>query len=284
MNEYEELPRRMGGREVSSSEHPFLHDIVGRLSRTAAIPKPRVYIIPNNEPNAFTTGMSRNDTLIAYHTGLLEHLNKDEIEAITGHEIAHIKHEDVREKTGVALGALGIQVVGALAGAAIILSDIDFTPGDGDSNDWLSTILKIGAGIALSGAAAHASMKWSMRTSRQCELRADVAGSLISRKPWALRRGLQKIVRVMKSLKPTRLAPELSQIFFFNTSPDELEYSTHPPLSERLAILAKAQSEGQGMLPEPLTSSAQHFCLYCGFKTDTDGVHCILCGSLLIFR
>ncbi|MEM2137429.1 MAG: M48 family metalloprotease, partial [Candidatus Methanomethylicia archaeon] len=85
-----------GARIVSESEYPRLHRIVERLSNTANIPKPRVAIVDSNAPNAFATGRGPNKGVVAVTRGLLSVLNEDEVEAVIGHELGHLKHKDVQ--------------------------------------------------------------------------------------------------------------------------------------------------------------------------------------------
>ncbi len=84
-----------GAREVSVNEAPELHAAVERIAKESGIPKPKLYIVNSQVPNAFAFGRGKNDAGIAIHAGLLQRLNKQEVEAVIAHEIGHIKHNDV---------------------------------------------------------------------------------------------------------------------------------------------------------------------------------------------
>jgi heat shock protein HtpX len=281
MDGIEKIPKAFGGFEVSKEETPFYYKLVEECCKKVQMKRPKLYVIPDEEANAFTTG-SRDSALIATTTGLLEILNEDELEAVISHEIGHIQFGDVQEKTKVALKALPAIAAGTIASTLLITSDIDFTPWDDDSDDWLSLGLKVFAGLAIAGLTKYATEKWSMKTSYKCEYRADEFAGELSKKPWALASALEKIEKKLSMNK--KLPAEIAQLFIVSPV-SELSRakgsSTHPPTTSRIQELLNQYRVGKHYIPknESLQSVPTFFCSICGMKTDSDGSYCMYCGS-----
>lgn len=273
MSEATAVIEQMGGIEVSKSKAPFIHRKIERLAVLAGIIKPRVFVIPDTAPNACAVGLRNDDTAVAVTTGLLNELDENEIEAVIAHEIGHIQKGHSIEKTRVAMNAMAIGIFTSVAGNSIATSDMDFTPDDNDSDDLISTVLKIGLAIGVKVAGDATATNLLTTASFRSEFEADECGGLLSKKPWALASALKKIERLAK-VGTNSFAPEISQLFII--SPAYLNYQTHPATNERVQKLL-----GMSAVLPKTKSIATIFCSSCGEKTDEDGTFCYWCGSEL---
>jgi heat shock protein HtpX len=273
MNKAAEVIEGMGGIEVSKSRAPFCHRKIERLAVRAGIKKPRVYVIPDDAPNACAVGLSSDDTAVAVTTGLLSNLDENEIEAVLAHEIGHLQKGHSIEKTKVAMRAMAIGTAAAISGQMLATSDLDLTPGDDDSNDLLSTLLKIGVGVAAAAAGEVVASNILTTVSLRSEFEADECGGTLARKPWALARALKKIEGLTRAGEK-KYAPEVSQLFII--SPAYLNHQTHPSTAERIQRLSTMYAKHPEVANIPTI-----FCSSCGEKTDADGNYCYWCGSEL---
>lgn len=270
MSEATDVIRQMGGVEVSKRRAPFLHRKVERLAARARIKTPRLYTITDSAPNACAVGLSSADSAIAVTTGLLCNLDENEIEAVLAHEIGHIQKGHCIEKTKVAMKAMTISTLAGMGGRSILTSDSDFTPGDDDSDDLLSMVLKVGLGVAVTAAGEATAANLLSGVSFRSEFEADECGGLLAKKPWALSSALRKIEELTK-VGDKKFAPEVSQLFII--SPTYLNYQTHPATADRVGRLGAMND----MSPK-LASIPTIYCSSCGEKTDTDGKYCYWCG------
>lgn len=270
MSEAAKVIEQMGGVQIDKTRAPFLHRKVERLASRAGINKPLLYVIPDRTPNACAVGLSREDSAVAVTTGLLNELDENEIEAVIAHEIGHIQKGHSIEKTKIAMQAMAICVFAELGARTIATSDMDFTPGDDDSDDLLSRMLKIGTAIAVTTAGNAVAANTMTTDSFRSEFEADECGGLFSKKPWALSSALKKIEDHTQTGEK-KFAPEVSQLFI--VSPTYLNYQTHPATNERI----KKLSGMVAMLPK-INSIPTIFCSTCGEKTDADGKFCYWCG------
>jgi heat shock protein HtpX len=234
---------------------------------------PRAYVIPDNGPNACAVGLSINDTAVGVTTGLLNILDEHEIEAVLAHEVGHIQNGHSIEKTRVAMKALAISSAAGLAGHMIATSDLDFTPSDDDSDDLLSTVLKIGVGLATAAAGSAVASNIQTSVSFRSEFEADKSGGMLSGKPWALANAL-KIIQAQTNVGEKKYMPEVSQLFII--SPAYLNHQTHPPTSDRI----KSLLEFTAKYPE-IAHLPTIYCSSCGEKTDSDGRYCNWCGCIV---
>jgi len=166
-------------KEINANDAPELHEMVGRFAKEAGIPKPKVFVVNDNTPNAFAFGRTQGSAGIAVHTGLLQILDKDEIEGVIAHEIGHIKHRDV---TVITLASV----------LPIMLYYIVLVMGSGRDRDR-----GIGNFIMVFIAAQFVSFLGSllvMWLSRQREYYADAFSAYVTRKPTALMSSLAKII------------------------------------------------------------------------------------------
>jgi heat shock protein HtpX len=227
--------RMTGARPVALQDAPELYRIVENLSITAGLPMPKVYIIDDQSPNAFATGRNPEHAVVAATTGLLQILDKNEIEGVMAHEMAHIGNRDM----------LVMTVAVVLAGFVAIVADflsraIMFGGGDRDRNP-IFLILGI-AGIILAPIAAQ---MIQMAVSRKREYLADASAALLTRYPEGLASALEKI---SATHQPMRRASHATAHLFINDPFSDGRkrsiaqhinnlFATHPPIEDRISRL-----------------------------------------------
>lgn len=218
---------------VSESEEPELHEIIGRLAQNAGLPKPKVAVVPMDVPNAFATGRSPSKSVVAVTTGAKELLDKEELEGVLGHELAHIKNRDML-----------INTMAAIIGAVIVyVMWFSLFAGGGRSRGGGGLIVLLALILM-----PFAAMLVRMGISRTREYGADEGGAEISRKPRALASALRKLQSAAKNKPLKKGNPSTSHLFIVNpfrkTSFSRL-LSSHPPTEERIRRLNKMQKSGE---------------------------------------
>lgn len=221
-----------GAKLVGPSEAPRLHAIVERVAMSAGIPKPKVAIVKKDVPNAFATGRSPQRALVAVTEGLLNNFSEEEIEAVIGHEIAHIKHRDTLIMTMAATIAGAIGYLAFISRWALI-----FGSGRRDRDSGASLLLLLALILA-----PLAATFVQLAISRAGEYRADEGSAQITRKPLALARALSKIELIVRRKPVVDVSPSTAPLWIVNPirgdSLAEL-FSTHPPTEKRIARLKK---------------------------------------------
>jgi len=234
-----------GGRVVLSTtnakpaegrRYQYLRDTVEGLSIAAGIPKPDIYIIPSEELNAFATGKDPENASIAVTEGLLDKLDRQELEGVIAHEISHIKNRDVQFMTLVAV----------LVGLAAILSHIilrSYWLGGGrrrgrgrDGGKGIGlVILLVGFVLAIFAPILTRIIQFAISRSR--EYMADSSGASLTRYPDGLADALEKIAQHNKG--EMDVSEAISHLFISdpNRSPLDAIYATHPPIEERIKRL-----------------------------------------------
>lgn len=214
---------------VSEQELPQVYGIVRRLAMQMDMPEPRVYLINSPQPNAFATGRSPRKAAVAVTTGILQILSNEELEAVLGHELAHVQNRDIL-----------IGSVAAMIGAAItIIARFGFWFGGGDNRN--NPLGAIGAIISLI-VAPIAAMLIQFAISRTREFQADRSGAEITGQPMQLASALSKIAEGTARI-PMPVNPATSQLFIDNPLKAvrgrgvSRLFSTHPPVEERIARL-----------------------------------------------
>ncbi|PMQ01648.1 MAG: zinc metalloprotease HtpX [Dictyoglomus sp. NZ13-RE01] len=219
-----------GAREPKKEEYPYLINVVEGLSIAGGIPTPKIYVIDDPSPNAFATGRDPNNSAIAVTTGLLERLNRLELEGVIGHEISHIKNYDVRLQT----------ICAVMVGMIVILGDVlkkSFYYGKRRSKDRDENILGL---IALLIAIISPLLATLLRfaLSRQREYLADAGSAMLTRYPEGLASALEKIAESDLPVKnvnymtaPLYIVNPLKKGGFSNL------FNTHPPIEERIKRL-----------------------------------------------
>ncbi|MGD8251515.1 MAG: zinc metalloprotease HtpX [Desulfobacterales bacterium] len=230
-------------REVGPSEGAELYGIVQRLASNAGLPMPKVYIIPQEAPNAFATGRNPENAVVAVTDGLLKLMDRDEISGVLAHELAHIKNRDILIGTIAATMAGAIMMLASMARWGAIFG------GGRSSNDNGG-----GGGLGLilmSLLAPIAAMIIQMAISRSREYLADATGAAIAGRPDGLADALVKLGAYSKRI-PMTANPSTAHMFIVNPlSGRRLAslFSTHPPIEERIAKLMGRTTGGRQSPP-----------------------------------
>ncbi len=223
---------RMYGAKEVGPEHP-LHSMVTRLAQRAALPQPRVYVIPEPSPNAFATGRNPSHAAVAATEGVLRLLSEEELEGVIGHELAHIKHRDILISSVAATIAAAITMVARFA--------MFYGGGRDDEREGANPI----AGIAMMVLAPIAAMLIQSAISRSREFDADAGGAAIAGSPLGLVSALRKLEVVGKKV-PLDANPATAHMFIvkpFSLSGLTSLFSTHPPTERRVeALMALTRS------------------------------------------
>ena len=218
-------------QQVSEAQAPELHAIVRGLATRSGIPMPRVYVIPAGSANAFATGRNPSHASVAVTEGILRLLDRQELEGVIAHELAHIQNRDILLATVVATLAGAITMVARMAGWAAMFGGYGGNR-DRDRGGGL-------AGLALMIVAPIAALLIQLWISRTREYGADAGGAMIAGSPHGLASALEKLTRGAQAL-PLDANPSSAHLFIVNPlSGKSLMglFSTHPPLEERIARL-----------------------------------------------
>ncbi|MDX1661804.1 MAG: zinc metalloprotease HtpX [Gemmatimonadota bacterium] len=214
-------------REVGRDEAPELYEMVENLARKAGLPMPRVAIIPTDQPNAFATGRNPDHAVVAATQGILRILDRDELEGVMAHELAHVQHRDI----------LISSIAATLAGAIMVLSRFGLFFGGGRDRGGGNAIVA----LALMILAPLAAMIVQAAISRSREFAADAGGAEISGKPRALASALQKLERGAKQ-QPMEGNPATAHMFIvhpFSAGGLTKLFRSHPPTEERVERLSR---------------------------------------------
>lgn len=220
-----------GARPVSREQAPELWRIVENLSITGGTPMPKVYIIPDEAPNAFATGRNPKHASVAVTTGLLKLLDKSELEGVLAHELAHIKNYDI----------LTMTIVIVLVGVVTLLADWlmrSFFFGRGREHNQATIVLFL-VGLVLSILSPLIAEMIKLAVSRQREYLADASGALLTRYPKGLASALQKIHTFGGRMRRANHATAHLYIISPFGRREKLMalFSTHPPVEERIKRL-----------------------------------------------
>ena len=215
-----------GAKEVSSQDAPQLHGMVEALCKRAALPKPRVYIIPENAPNAFATGRNPKHSAVAVTQGLLQMLSREELEGVVAHELAHVKHRDIL------ISSIAAMMAGALTHMTYMMM---WFGGDDEGGSPLGLV-----GILLSVILAPiAAGLIQMAISRSREYEADRLGAEICGNPLWLASALRKLEAGAQAI-PMQADPATAHMYIINPLKGvnfAKLFSTHPATAERVARL-----------------------------------------------
>lgn len=220
-----------GAREVGPSDAPALHNMVGELAANAGIPKPRVYVIPEAQPNAFATGRNPAHGAVAVTQGIMQLLNERELRGVIAHEIAHIKNRDILIASVAAMIASAVSMI-----ANVIQWGAIFAGGRSDDDEGTSPMAALGLAIV----APIAAMLIQLGISRSREYIADATGAKISGDPESLARALEKL-DVGTHRIPAHVPAATASMYIANpfagTGGMMSWFSTHPPMADRVAKL-----------------------------------------------
>jgi len=220
-------------QEVKHDENPDLYHLVENLCITAGLPLPKIYIINESAPNAFATGRDPEHAVIAVTKGLLEKLDRSELEGVLAHELSHIGNRDILLQT----------VVVILVGLVALLSDwflrwsfFGRKSNDRDSGQ-LGTIMAV-IGIVLAILSPLIAVLIQLSVSRKREFLADASGALLTRYPEGLAKALEKISQDQTQLKVANKATAHMYITNpFRGKKISKMFMTHPPVEERVKSL-----------------------------------------------
>jgi heat shock protein HtpX len=228
-------------RPVTKEEYPHLYNVVDGLAIAAGLPKPKCYVIDDTAPNAFAAGRKPETAVICVTTGLLQKLDRVELEGVVAHEMSHIKNYDVRLQT----------VVVVMAGVVALLSDWILrsffwgggrrrTSRDRGGAGAGSLFLIVGLGLAVLSPIIAALIQFSI--SRKREFLADASGAMLTRYPPGLASALRKISADREPLEAANKAT--AHLYIVNPLKNvkgavNKLFSTHPPVEERIAALEK---------------------------------------------
>lgn len=228
-----------GAQPVERRDNPELYNIVENLSIADGVPAPKIYIIPDTSPNAFATGRDPEHASICVTAGLLQIMNRQELEGVLSHELSHVKNYDVRVET----------LVVVLVGVVLLLSDILLRIGfrggfrggrrNNEGGQVMIVLLLLGLVLAILSPLFAQLIKFAV--SRQREYLADASGALLTRYPEGLASALQKIADIDQPLRHANHAT--AHLYLANpfdphvTKPFEQLFSTHPPIEDRIKRL-----------------------------------------------
>ena len=225
-----------GAKPVTESEAPELYGMVRRLAHKAELPMPKVYIMEEDQPNAFATGRNPEHGVVAVTTEIQRILSREELEGVIAHELAHIKHRDILVSTVAAAIAGAISYLAQMAQWAAIFG------GRHDDEEGRSPI----ASIVMMIVGPIAAMLVQMAISRSREYGADAGGARIAGNPMYLADALKKLHMASQRI-PMDANPATSHMFIVNPlSGGGLMklFSTHPPMEERIARLEAMRMGG----------------------------------------
>jgi heat shock protein HtpX len=224
--------RMYHARAVSEGEAPELYNMVKNLALRASMPMPRVYIIPEETPNAFATGRNEHHAVVAVTEGILRILSRDELEGVLAHELTHIRNRDILIGSIAATLAGAIVMLAHMAQWAAMFGGASRDDDEGGGSNIIGLIL-------MAVLAPMAATLIQMAISRSREYLADAGGAKISGKPYGLAGALEKLSQASRAI-PMNANPSTAHMFIVNplTGRSFMNlFSTHPPIEERIARL-----------------------------------------------
>ena len=222
-----------GAKQIEKKDNPKLYNAVENLSQTAGLPMPKVYIIDDAAPNAFATGRDPKHAVVAATTGLLDIMDKNELEAVIGHEISHIKNYDIR----VSMITFGLVcVIGFISDLGLRMLYLS----DDDDRSPVGVVVMVLVSIFAPLAASLA----QLAVSREREYLADASSVNLTRYPEGMISALKKLDEHGRPMRRQNAATEalyinnpLRKNTFTNL------FSTHPPIEKRIARLENAKKK-----------------------------------------
>lgn len=219
-------------QEVSPAQAPDLHRMIDEVARAAGVPKPRVYVIPEMQPNAFATGRNPEHGVVAVTEGIMQMLDARELKGVLAHEMSHIKNRDILVATVAA---------GIAAAVTYIAHALQFSAffGGGHSDEEEGGGLMVGM-LAMAFVAPIAATLIQLSISRSREYLADESAARLTGDPEALARALEKLERGAQRI-PAHVEPATASLFIVSPLAGGRSlmswFSTHPPMRERIARL-----------------------------------------------
>ena len=225
---------------VTREQLPRAYQIVERLTQKIGIPMPKMYVIPTDSPNAFATGRNPSHASVAFTFGILRLMNDQELEAVIGHELGHVKHRDILISSVAATIAGAITMVAHMGRWAMIFGgyerDREGRGGGGLAALFMLIVAPIAATLI------------QLAVSRSREYQADATGAHFTGNPYALASALQKLDAYSRRL-PMQASPSTAHLFIIqpllgmNGQMFAGLFSTHPPIAKRIERLTGRPAE-----------------------------------------
>ena len=227
-----------GAREVDRNEEPVLYHVVEDMAMVAQIPMPRVYVIDDPGLNAFATGSNPQNAAVAATSGLLEIMNREELEAVIGHEVSHIRNLDIRISTIAVALASAITLLSSMAGRMMWWGGASRSRRNSDRDSGgLEVILLVISLLAIVLAPIAATLV-QLAISRQREFLADASSVELTRNPQGM---INALLKLENSQPMSHHVDDASSALYINDpqKPGFLKklFYTHPPISERIERL-----------------------------------------------
>lgn len=225
-----------GAKQIKKSDNPQLFRIVENLCIGAGIPLPKIYVIDDSAPNAFATGRDPKNSVVCVTTGILEKLNKVELEGVIAHELSHVRNYDIR------LMSIVVILVGLVALLADFFMRSLWYGGGRRDRERSGQGIFLMIGIIMAILSPLIATLIQLAVSRKREFLADASGVLLTRYPEGLASALEKISKDKEPLEAANNAT--AHLYIANPFKGKIEgswlsglFNTHPPIEERIKIL-----------------------------------------------
>ena len=223
-----------GAQPVSREQVPRLYEVMERLAAKARLPMPKLYVIPEEAPNAFATGRNPRHASVAVTQGLLELMNDEELEGVIAHELSHVRNYDILTSSIAATIAGAITYLASMGRWAMLFGGFGRDRDDDREGGGFAALLMIFL-------APFAALLLQLFLSRTREYSADQTGARMVGQPYGLISALQKLGAYNQRIPTTSLSPSTSALCivkpFFGSGTLSSLFSTHPPLEKRIQAL-----------------------------------------------
>lgn len=227
-----------GAREVDRNEEPVLYHVVEDMAMVAQIPMPRVYVIDDPGLNAFATGSNPQNAAVAATSGLLDIMNREELEAVIGHEVSHIRNLDIRISTIAVALASAITLLSSMAGRMMWWGGASRSRRNSDRDSGGLEVIMLVISLLAIVLAPLAATLVQLAISRQREFLADASSVELTRNPQGM---INALLKLENSQPMTHHVDDASSALYINDpqKPGFLKklFYTHPPISERIERL-----------------------------------------------
>ena len=227
-----------GAREVDRNEEPVLYHVVEDMAMVAQIPMPRVYVIDDAGLNAFATGSNPQNAAVAVTSGLLDIMNREELEAVIGHEVSHIRNYDIRISTIAVALASAITLLSSMAGRMMWWGGASRSRRNSDRDSGGFEVIMLVISLLAIVLAPLAATLVQLAISRQREFLADASSVELTRNPQGM---INALLKLENSQPMTHHVDDASSALYINDpqKPGFLKklFYTHPPISERIERL-----------------------------------------------
>jgi heat shock protein HtpX len=216
---------------ITREQAPRLYEILERLTGRAGLPMPRIYMLPEEAPNAFATGRNPAHAAVAVTAGIMRLLNEEELEGVLAHELSHVRNRDILISSVAATLASAIMVLAYMARWAALFG----FGGRSDREGSNPLVLLVSALVA-----PFAAMLIQLAVSRAREYQADQSGAEMTHNPYGLASALQKLEESSRRIPMLTAGPASSHLFIVKPFSGQMLanlFSTHPPIRERIRRL-----------------------------------------------